>query len=445
MHFGRKNHGSNKNLREGTHGELYGNGNGRTAFSHTAGEPFKFATWLRLHGVDLISMLFMGMIGLGVYFASPAPNRSFPVFFQDGGVVYPQFAYPLRKEIVPIWAAALIAFFAPFFFFCLFQLRRRSIDDLLTTSMGLLKSTCACVIQIPALFSCFFKYAMGINRYFSIGLITAAVFQVFVKWLIGGLRPHFLAVCQPRVSQGSALSGNGFASIMYDRSICTGDKNLIDDSLESMPSGHSTAAWAGLLFLSLYFNAQLKVMSAHNPAYWKMILFFAPLLGATLISGALTIDEFHNWYDVVVGGVIGSACALVAFRQTFASVFDFRFNHLLLPRSTSLFHRTPYTSAGGTGSGPYYDYQPNGQGLTSKELPFTREGGWGYNYAGGGEQSIGAPGDATALMLQSITGGMSGRRVGRGDGLGRAEEGQGPGPGLGRHDDIGRASGPQGP
>ena len=78
---------------------------------------------------------------------------------------------------------------------------------------------------------------------------------------------------------------------MYDRTICTGDQKEINDSLESMPSGHSTAAWAGLFYLALYFNAQLKVMSAHNPAYWKMILMFCPLLGATLISGALTIDE----------------------------------------------------------------------------------------------------------------------------------------------------------
>lgn len=33
--------------------------------------------------------------------------------------------------------------------------------------------------------------------------------------------------------------------------MCTGDRNEINDSLESLPSGHSTAAWAGLLFLSL--------------------------------------------------------------------------------------------------------------------------------------------------------------------------------------------------
>lgn len=151
---------------------------------------------------------------------------------------------------------------APFVFFCLFQIRRRSLDDLFTTTMGLLRS-----------------------------LITAAVFQVFLKWLIGGLRPHFYAVCKPIVPDGSVPAGSGFGYIMYDRKICTGDKDQIDDSLESFPSGHSTAAWAGLLFLSLYFNAQLKVMSAHNPAFWKMILFFAPMLGATLIAGALTIDE----------------------------------------------------------------------------------------------------------------------------------------------------------
>ncbi|KDR81788.1 hypothetical protein GALMADRAFT_114486 [Galerina marginata CBS 339.88] len=336
------------------------------------GAPFRFGAWVRLHGFDILTMAVMGAIGLGVYFADPAPNRSFPIYFQDGQVVYPEFAYPLRKEIVPIWAAALIAFIVPFFFFTLFQVRRRSLDDWLTTNLGLLKS-----------------------------LITAAVFQVFIKWLIGGLRPHFYSVCQPNVQPG-APSGVGFASLMYDRSVCTGDQKQINDSLESMPSGHSTAAWAGLLYLSLYFNAQLKVMSAHNPAYWKMILFFAPMLGACLISGALTIDEFHNWYDVLAGAIIGICTALVAFRQTFASIFDFRFNHLLLPRATSLFHRRPFLPT--AGRGPFFTYQPMPE-MTSYDLPFTREGGWGY---GGGEQSVGAPGDATVLMGSSGIGGGAG-------------------------------------
>ncbi|KAJ7285582.1 phosphatidic acid phosphatase type 2/haloperoxidase [Mycena rebaudengoi] len=324
--------------------------------------PFRFGIWLRLHGADIITMALMGALGpRNIRGAPPAPSRSFPVYFQGGEIVYPQFAYPMRKEVVPIFAAALIAFFVPFLFVCLFQARRRSLDDLLTTTLGVLKS-----------------------------LITAAVFQVWLKWLIGGLRPHFLAACQPVIPPGSAPNGNGFGAIMYDRTICTGDTKEINDSLESFPSGHSTAAWAGLMFLSLYLNAQLKVMSAHNPAYWKMILFFAPLLGATLISGALTIDEFHNWYDVVAGAIIGTCTALVAFRQTFCAILDYRFNHILLPRTTSIFHRTPYFTT--TNTTPFFTYQPRPE-YTSTDMPFTREGGWGW----GQEAYVGAPGDASAL------------------------------------------------
>ena len=93
------------------------------------------------------------------------------------------------------------------------------------------------------------------------------------------------------MAQFAPPSGTQFANYMYDRSVCTGDEKEINDALESFPSGHATAAFAGLIYLSLYFNAQLKVMSAHNPAYWKMVLFFIPILGAILIAGALTIDK----------------------------------------------------------------------------------------------------------------------------------------------------------
>ena len=52
---------------------------------------------------------------------------------------------------------------------------------------------------------------------------------------------------------------------------------------------------SGFVYLFFYLNAQLKCMSDHRPAYWKMILTIAPLLGASLIAASLTVDEFHNW------------------------------------------------------------------------------------------------------------------------------------------------------
>lgn len=113
------------------------------------------------------------------------------------------------------------------------------------------------------------------------------MFQVFIKWLIGGLRPHFLAICNPQLPVSG--QGQGFDGLYHTREIvsaifkpstplfltyhsqCTGDKKAVNDALESMPSGHSTAAFAGLVFLSLYFNAQLKLLSSHNPAYVQVV------------------------------------------------------------------------------------------------------------------------------------------------------------------------------
>jgi membrane-associated phospholipid phosphatase len=214
------------------------------------------------------------------------------VAFANGNIVYPEFAYPLRKEIVPIWAAALLAALVPIFIILIMQIRIRSLWDVNNAILGLLYS-----------------------------LITAAVFQVMLKCLIGGLRPHFLAVCDPDVLPFGQQAGTGWTQIMYDRSICRGDKHKIDDSLESFPSGHSTAAFAGFVFLFLYLNAKLKVFANYHPSYWKLIAVYTPVLGATLIAGALTIDEFHNWYDVVAGAIIGTTMAVSSYRMVYASVW----------------------------------------------------------------------------------------------------------------------------
>jgi membrane-associated phospholipid phosphatase len=54
---------------------------------------------------------------------------------------------------------------------------------------------------------------------------------------------------------------------MFNKTICTGDEKTVNDSLESFPSGHSTAAFAGFVFLSFYLNAKLKIFANYRPAY----------------------------------------------------------------------------------------------------------------------------------------------------------------------------------
>ncbi|KAI7357058.1 hypothetical protein KC354_g10177 [Hortaea werneckii] len=276
-------------------------------------------------------MIIVGAVGLGAYWAPPAPNRSFPIHYQDDTIVFPEFAYPLRREVVPIWAATLLATLAPIAVILIMQIRIRSFWDAHNAIVGLLYS-----------------------------LITAAVFQVFLKWLIGGLRPHFLAVCKPKIPRNSRPSGNGFDRVMYDRSWCTGEKNEIDDSLESFPSGHTTAAFAGFVYLYLYLNAKLKVWSNYHPAYWKLIVTYIPILGALLIGGALTIDEFHNWYDIIAGAAIGTVMAVSAFRMVYASIWDYRYNHIPLMRHRAM----------------AYDGDPLALDCFHDAV-WTREAGWG--------------------------------------------------------------------
>ena len=66
--------------------------------------------------------------------------------------------------------------------------------------------------------------------------------------------------------------------------------------------------------------------------YWKILSFFAPLLGATLVAGYLVKDHHHSAYDCIGGGIIGAMIGYAHFRTTYFGVWDYRVNHIPLPR-----------------------------------------------------------------------------------------------------------------
>lgn len=53
--------------------------------AHHDGRPWNsrptFGQWIKATALDIVSMAVLGAIGLGVYFADPAPSRSFPGMF----------------------------------------------------------------------------------------------------------------------------------------------------------------------------------------------------------------------------------------------------------------------------------------------------------------------------------------------------------------------------
>lgn len=266
-------------------------------------ERFTFRIYVRTFWMDYLLMALLGGLALGINLLPPPIDRVFPLYSHTGELIYPALSYPFRKNIIPSWLAGFLAFIVPFVFILLMQIRIRSFNDANTATMGLVYS-----------------------------LLSATLFQVFIKWLIGGFRPHFLSVCKPNLTTTSAGTGHGFYGLFFDRSICTGDKSEIDYALETMPSGHSTIAFAGLLYCSLYLNAKLKIFANYRPQYWKFVLFFAPILGAVLMAASLSIDYYHHSSDIIAGSAIGILFALGSYRFQYASVWDYRFNHIPLPR-----------------------------------------------------------------------------------------------------------------
>lgn len=225
-------------------------------------------------------------------------------------------------------------------------------------------------------------------------VMTGATLQIIIKLVIGGLRPHFLAVCDPQID---GVQGIGYGKLYFDTSVCRDHtdskrRDEIANAMQSFPSGHSIAAWAGLFYLSLYFNAHLKIFSNYHPSYWKLLLFVAPMLAATLIVGSLTLDMSHNWYDIIVGSALGVVMAILSYRMCFAAVWDFRFNHIPLPRDP----RIP------------------GLSYSIEELEdwsggcATRRGGWGIarRYATL-NRGWGAPGDC-AFQSAGVSAGLAG-------------------------------------
>jgi diacylglycerol diphosphate phosphatase/phosphatidate phosphatase len=196
-------------------------------------------------------------------------------------------------------------------------------------------------------------------------LATTTLFQSILKILIGGLRPHFLDVCQP--PQIPAFPGQGYRNIWRTPAdVCTGNPKRIREAQMSFPSGHSAAAFAGFGVLALYLNAKFKILGNHKheniehleqtalpqtnadtqtasikektgskehmkssqTPHWKMLMFVTPWLIASALGMSKVADYWHHPIDVLAGALLGTVMAHMAYRMTYKGVYDSRVNHI---------------------------------------------------------------------------------------------------------------------
>lgn len=161
-------------------------------------------------------------------------------------------------------------------------------------------------------------------------VIIAECAHVFLKIFITGFRPYFLTVCDPDPAVVSA-GGEGLGGLYFSTEVCRQtDRALMKQAMTSFPSGHAACGFAGLGFLFLYLAGKLKPWGNYRPMSWEVPVVVAPLVGAMLLSCTVLVHADHHVSDVVVGTCLGVAAALIMYRAMFASVWDWRFNHIPL-------------------------------------------------------------------------------------------------------------------
>lgn len=143
-----------------------------------------------------------------------------------------------------------------------------------------------------------------------LSLSLSFVITQALKNACGKPRPDIIDRCKPRETHDPYPFG------LSNYTICTGDPALLKDGFRSWPSGHSSSAFGGLFYLSLWVAGKLHVMDNRGEV-WKTLLVMVPILGAMLIAVSRIMDARHHPFDVITGSILGVVCATISYRQYF--------------------------------------------------------------------------------------------------------------------------------
>lgn len=143
--------------------------------------------------------------------------------------------------------------------------------------------------------------------------LNGVITDTLKNW-IGRPRPDFIQRCGPIQKNKTGL---------VDISICTSPmgESILLEGLRSCPSGHTSTAFSGLFYLTLWLIGQMKALKPGQPT-WKLLVALAPTLLAAYIGISRTQDYKHHFTDILFGGTLGGTMASLLYLKFFPSVYS---------------------------------------------------------------------------------------------------------------------------
>ncbi|XP_023037795.1 putative phosphatidate phosphatase isoform X2 [Drosophila willistoni] len=146
---------------------------------------------------------------------------------------------------------------------------------------------------------------------FGFGAAVSQLTTDIAKYSIGRLRPHFIAVCQPIMPDGSTCDSASNAGKYIQDFTCAGvgsTPRMLKEMRLSFPSGHSSFTFYTMVYVALYLQAR---MTWHGSKLLRHFLQFLFIMIAWYTALSRVSDYKHHWSDVLAGSLIGSLCALI--------------------------------------------------------------------------------------------------------------------------------------
>ncbi|KAH8309146.1 hypothetical protein KR059_006164, partial [Drosophila kikkawai] len=146
---------------------------------------------------------------------------------------------------------------------------------------------------------------------YAFGAVVSQLTTDIAKYSIGRLRPHFMAVCQPVMPDGSTCDDPVNAGKYIQEFTCKGvgsSARMLREMRLSFPSGHSSFTFFAMVYMALYLQARMTWKGSKLLRHFLQFLF---IMVAWYTALSRVSDYKHHWSDVLAGSLIGSTCALV--------------------------------------------------------------------------------------------------------------------------------------
>lgn len=141
------------------------------------------------------------------------------------------------------------------------------------------------------------------------------------KVTVGRHRPHFIPSCFNKFSyQDFCVNATQWFvdyTCLGESSAIVKEKDGAYDIRQSFPSGHSSSAFCGLIFLALYIH---KVWNYRNFGFLPYVFETGCFALAAYIGFTRISDNRHHPTDVLAGAILGSFIAVIAFRYVIRSL-----------------------------------------------------------------------------------------------------------------------------